>query len=271
MMRLLLLSVVALVALSAGYTRAQETTTEAPPTTTTPPPYRNKWIVKDALTGTPCILFDANVTVSVKYTKFNSTSKSDFVNVDVPLDAEVDQILSSCGSIDTKKNVTAQKLYIKFYPVNFTTNATDPWTMTFYFTEDKKETNGKAFGLYKIELNAVYKDYPQFIDPDVPSETFESGTSFSGVVGASTNHSSQCSSGDLSLNENAKIHLNGFRAQAFGHSDDFLTSELCDHDVRTSDIVPIVVGACLAALVIIVLIAYLIGRARAKRQGYASV
>jgi lysosomal-associated membrane protein 1/2 len=46
---------------------------------------------------------------------------------------------------------------------------------------------------------------------------------------------------------------------------------VCDKDVRTSDIVPIVVGACLAGLVIIVLVAYLIGRARAKRQGYASV
>ena len=33
----------------------------------------------------------------------------------------------------------------------------------------------------------------------------------------------------------------------------------------------IIVGACLAGLVIVVLVAYLIGRARAKRQGYASV
>jgi lysosomal-associated membrane protein 1/2 len=47
--------------------------------------------------------------------------------------------------------------------------------------------------------------------------------------------------------------------------------DVCEGDVRTSDLVPIVVGACLAALVIIVLVAYLIGRARAKRQGYASV
>ncbi|KAK6027959.1 hypothetical protein OSTOST_06004 [Ostertagia ostertagi] len=47
--------------------------------------------------------------------------------------------------------------------------------------------------------------------------------------------------------------------------------EQCLLDSRTSDIVPIVVGACLAGLVVIVLVAYLIGRARAKRQGYASV
>ncbi|VDO20095.1 unnamed protein product [Haemonchus placei] len=47
--------------------------------------------------------------------------------------------------------------------------------------------------------------------------------------------------------------------------------EQCLLDSRTSDIVPIIVGACLAGLVVIVLVAYLIGRARAKRQGYASV
>lgn len=47
--------------------------------------------------------------------------------------------------------------------------------------------------------------------------------------------------------------------------------DFCALDSRTSDLVPIIVGACLAILVIIVLIAYLIGRARAKRQGYSSV
>ena len=49
------------------------------------------------------------------------------------------------------------------------------------------------------------------------------------------------------------------------------SAEHCDADNMTSDIIPIVVGACLAALVVIVLIAYLIGRARAKRTGYQSV
>lgn len=50
-----------------------------------------------------------------------------------------------------------------------------------------------------------------------------------------------------------------------------LVFEQCKLDVRTSDLVPIIVGVCLAGLVIVVLIAYIIGRARAKRQGYASV
>ncbi|GMR30848.1 hypothetical protein PMAYCL1PPCAC_01043, partial [Pristionchus mayeri] len=63
-------------------------------------------------------------------------------------------------------------------------------------------------------------------------------------------------------------------ANAILDTDDFpaqQTFEQCLLDSRTSDIVPIVVGACLAGLVAVVLIAYLVGRARAKRQGYASV
>uniref|UniRef100_A0A1I8BDY5 MHC class II antigen n=1 Tax=Meloidogyne hapla TaxID=6305 RepID=A0A1I8BDY5_MELHA len=47
--------------------------------------------------------------------------------------------------------------------------------------------------------------------------------------------------------------------------------QYCAADARTSDLVPIIVGACLGGLVIIVLVAYLIGRVRAKRQGYNSV
>ncbi len=50
--------------------------------------------------------------------------------------------------------------------------------------------------------------------------------------------------------------------------------EMCDADKKAeamSDFMPIIVGACLALLVIIVLVAYLIGRVRAKRQRYASV
>lgn len=50
-----------------------------------------------------------------------------------------------------------------------------------------------------------------------------------------------------------------------------LEYEQCRLDFQTSDIIPIIVGACLAGLVIVILIAYFIGRARAKRQGYASV
>ena len=44
----------------------------------------------------------------------------------------------------------------------------------------------------------------------------------------------------------------------------------CSTDAKTNSIVPIAVGAALAGLVVIVLIAYLIGRRR-NRKGYESV
>lgn len=254
MMRLLLLSIVALI----GYVSAQETTTA-------PPPYSNVWRVDDG-TGTPCILFDANTTVAVKYLKTDK-SRSDWINVAVPASASVDKEDSSCHFFDTTNNVTAQVLRVTFTPDDA---AGQNWLLSFYFTNDGKMNGGKAFGLYKVDLNASYVGHTQF-NNSVPEEFFDGTTKLSGALGASSNHASKCSIGDIQFNDNAKVHLDSYLVQAYGNSTDFFAPELCDHDVRTSDIVPIVVGACLAGLVIIVLVAYLIGRARAKRQGYASV
>ena len=46
---------------------------------------------------------------------------------------------------------------------------------------------------------------------------------------------------------------------------------LTDQQNETSDLVPIIVGAALAALVLFVLIAYLVGRARAKKTTYETI
>uniref|UniRef100_A0A0K0D788 ZP domain-containing protein n=1 Tax=Angiostrongylus cantonensis TaxID=6313 RepID=A0A0K0D788_ANGCA len=86
-------------------------------------------------------------------------------------------------------------------------------------------------------------------------------------------NSCMCSSTELRLSNDSMIEIKNVRAIAFAQLDkpEFSKQQVyeqCARDSRTSDIVPIVVGACLAGLVIIVLVAYLIGRARAKRQGY---
>ncbi len=44
-----------------------------------------------------------------------------------------------------------------------------------------------------------------------------------------------------------------------------------DCKVESNDIVPLVVGVCLAALVVFVIVAYLIGRRRHRQRGYQSV
>lgn len=62
-----------------------------------------------------------------------------------------------------------------------------------------------------------------------------------------------------------------FRYQAFLNQNNFNTERKCGADFGTSDIVPIAVGCALAALVVVVLIAYLIGRRRSRQKGYQSV
>lgn len=65
--------------------------------------------------------------------------------------------------------------------------------------------------------------------------------------------------------------FNDFRYQAFHNQNSFNTERKCGADFGTSDIVPIAVGCALAALVVVVLIAYLIGRRRSRQKGYQSV
>jgi lysosomal-associated membrane protein 1/2 len=68
------------------------------------------------------------------------------------------------------------------------------------------------------------------------------------------------------------ITTTNLRVEAFRgiNNTDFAMSTPCRADTAVSNIVPIAVGCALAGLVVIVLIAYLIGRKRSKR-GYESV
>lgn len=69
------------------------------------------------------------------------------------------------------------------------------------------------------------------------------------------------------------LHTWQLQYEAFRSKSDhkFASAEDCAADQKTSDIVPIAVGCALAALVVIVLVAYLIGRKRSARQGYQTV
>jgi len=96
------------------------------------------------------------------------------------------------------------------------------------------------------------------------------------------NHSYRCNAEEqLSLPisagivvESVVLTMNHVQFEAFCDkpSDIFSSAMDCSADgIMTSDIVPIAVGCALAALVVIVLIAYLIGRRRARQRGYQSV
>lgn len=68
------------------------------------------------------------------------------------------------------------------------------------------------------------------------------------------------------------LSVSHLQLQAFHKHDnsEFSAAKDCDA-IDTPDIVPIAVGCALAGLVLIVLIAYLIGRRRAQARGYLSM
>ncbi|CAL1262304.1 unnamed protein product [Larinioides sclopetarius] len=65
-----------------------------------------------------------------------------------------------------------------------------------------------------------------------------------------------------------RIHI-----QAFGNvgNKDFGTAEECEADNKVNDMVPIAVGIALLVLVVVVLVAYFVGRRRSRQKGYQSV
>ncbi|GIY64774.1 uncharacterized protein CDAR_303021 [Caerostris darwini] len=86
-------------------------------------------------------------------------------------------------------------------------------------------------------------------------------------------NSYQCRSTDTVKMGNASMEILHIHIQAFGTADEdgFNTAEECEADDTISDIIPIAVACALASLIIIVLIAYLVGRRRRNQKGYTSV
>lgn len=65
-----------------------------------------------------------------------------------------------------------------------------------------------------------------------------------------------------------KVQLDAFRGGE-APADEFQTSMDCTY--RPNDVVPIIVGCALAGLVLMVLVAYLVGRRKSRARGYQSV
>jgi lysosomal-associated membrane protein 1/2 len=90
---------------------------------------------------------------------------------------------------------------------------------------------------------------------------------------ASKDNSYKCFAKTLvDLSDDVKLEFTNYQAQPFlGKSSGFDTAVECSADTTgTSKLVPIIVGSALAVLVIMVLIAYVIGR-RKHRPGYVQV
>jgi len=124
--------------------------------------------------------------------------------------------------------------------------------------------------VFKYEVTAA--DFPNAAPSELGVKTVAASnlTEFS----ANKDNSYKCfAKSVLSLNDNINVEITNYQAQPFlsEKQNGFDTAIECAADTTgTSKLVPIIVGSALALLVVMVLVAYIIGR-RKHRPGYQQV
>jgi len=150
--------------------------------------------------------------------------------------------------------------------VTFRTN----WQLTFNYTL----VNAAYFELFSVKLDYALDDnstFPNAAEPSVKRTAFVANlTEFS----ANKGNSYKCFSKTiLPVGDDVSLQLSNYQAQPFlsEKTQGFDTAIECSADTTgTSKLVPIIVGSALAVLVVLVLVAYVIGR-RKHRPGYQQV
>uniref|UniRef100_A0ABM5EJL3 Macrosialin isoform X1 n=2 Tax=Pogona vitticeps TaxID=103695 RepID=A0ABM5EJL3_9SAUR len=132
-----------------------------------------------------------------------------------------------------------------------------------FFTFQKNETQNK-FYLSRIRANLTY----QF--PRATETSFAADNASLHEFEAHLGHSYQCQNRTLALADSFRLHAQNERVQAFELKDgQFGEADVCPLPKRSS-ILPIMVGVLLALLILIVIIAFLVGRRRAH-SGYQTL
>uniref|UniRef100_A0A8D0G8M1 Lysosome-associated membrane glycoprotein 1 n=1 Tax=Sphenodon punctatus TaxID=8508 RepID=A0A8D0G8M1_SPHPU len=187
-------------------------------------------------------------------------------------------ILASMGlqlniTYDTQKvNETGVKV-LNFIPTktapsgscdNSTANLTlffENTTLSFYFAQN---TTTAKFFLHGLSVNTT-------LPSDAKEPTFEKSNSSMSALGATVGNSYKCVVEEkLTVSTQALLNIFDVQIQVFKiDGDKFGAVEECQQD-ENNMLIPIIVGAALAGLVLIVLIAYLIGRKR-SHAGYQTI
>lgn len=242
---------------SMSSTTEPSTTTSKP---SPPSPTPGIWMVTDG--NTTCILAKLTASLVVPYV----TNDGKFLNSSVfslPGNATAN---GTC-----KRDGNTQEIALSWT----TDQSMKSNSLVIVFANNSEEN----FFVSEVTLS-VYTDPKYF--PNATSNYLTGQVNNATFYQTKVNTSYQCSSESLihipindSLNNTtALITVKHFQLEAFRtkHGEEFSRAMECPADgMLTSDVVPIAVGCALAALVVVVLIAYLIGRRRARQRGYQSV
>lgn len=224
---------------------ADQTPTPAPPRPTTAPvpvptpagpPERGVYNVTQ--NNTVCLLAQMGLQLNVTYTNLNNKTVQEVVNVNPDL-----TVPSGSCQADSATLILTQE------PTT---------TLTLTFTMN---STSNRYHLSAVSLVANW--------PDIPA--FTATNSSLNYLRSSLGHSYMCNAEQtLVILQNFSINTFRLQVQPFGvTTTQFASAEECQID-QDQMLIPIIVGAALAGLVLIVLIAYLIGRKR-SHAGYQTI
>ncbi|CAG5128932.1 unnamed protein product, partial [Candidula unifasciata] len=220
-------------------------TTTPAPTTPKPSPEQNFSCSYNTTTKFRLIgIFSLSIT-------YNATNQSKTVTVDVP---KVPASETNCSSESN------ESLTFKFF---------DNWSIEYIF----QSKGGNKYYVSNITITYVHDEHlPNSTNPNTTATVRFSKPDYleASTSGYYTCHARTSLAIDEVRKENRPALLETeTQHKTCGTQHRTLTE--CSNDEQTSSVVPIAVGAALAGLVVIVLIAYLIGRRRSRKAGYESV
>uniref|UniRef100_A0A7G3ANF8 Lysosome-associated membrane glycoprotein 5 n=1 Tax=Lutzomyia longipalpis TaxID=7200 RepID=A0A7G3ANF8_LUTLO len=249
-------------------TTTTTTTTEAPTTTSTaappaptpkpgplPKPDMGKWHYRNSTTNQTCIIVQMAVQLNVTYALKDNTLKTILYNL------PANDTTVASGFCDGEKNVL-QLVWKKssWVSLTFTSNST---VKEYKLNELRFDLNASDIfpdAQANQTLTLVHKK-SEFTTPITMSYH---------CTRAQTLNLTSADATEVTVLGQALVSRLQLEAFHTRDSDSFSTAKDCDA-IDTPDIVPIAVGCALAGLVVIVLIAYLVGRRRAQARGYLSM
>ncbi|XP_015113646.1 lysosome-associated membrane glycoprotein 1 [Diachasma alloeum] len=239
-------------------TVAPNTTTVAPTTTSAPPtpapdPKPGKWVVNG--TNTTCIVLRMAAQFNVTYV--NADNKTAHELITVPSDNRTTNATGVCGDKE-------QVINIKWRP----TGADSDDSVVLHFVKN----DAKSYSLHHIEAYVTPKQLPRIKTNGTVMmihNASEYKTSLSNSYRCMRAQELKMAANVTNATAIAKISDLQFQAFRADKSPTFGYAEDCTFE--TQDVVPIAVGCALIALVVIVLVAYLVGRRRSQARGYVSM
>jgi len=241
-------------------------TTHTPPITTTPSPTvpptptAYQWFVRENGTNKTCILLKAGIRMAFVYhLAKDPKALSGRISKDVPANGTYSSHDSSIANGTCGEDVQVISLW--FF---------NSWSLSFTFAMNKS-----TYDLASVELNYTI-DNDTF--PDAVVGTRQSMSLEVDMFKTPEKKKYQCVAAkkifgnDSLVDAIVELDTYSLTFEAFRNSTSMAfegNAQVCEEDT-VSQLVPIIVGAALGGLILVVLVAYLIGRKRSRR-GYESV